>query len=103
MSMRLACVPLFLIASALLYYGTTMLFLVPASPGHYFDQNLLLYGILPTLLSVALLVTVGWLWVRTGGSVFLGKAIGRSFSLAVAAIVHFWIGLIIMADLRQGS
>ena len=78
-----------------------MLFLSPSIPGHYFDLKLLLYGVLPTLLSAALLVTVGWLWAHSGGSVNLGKAIGRSFSLAVAGILLFWIGLIVIADVKH--
>lgn len=100
--MKLVCASVLVIASVLLYYGTTMLFFVPAQPGHYFDLNLVIYGMLPTLTSAALLVAVGWLWVRSGSSLTLKKAIGRSFSLAIAGILIFWIGLIIMADLRQG-
>jgi len=101
--MKLVCIPLFIAACVLLYLGSGMLLVMPGYPGEsYLVRERILYGVLPTLLSAALLVTVGWLWVRAGGSVSLGKAIGRSFSLAVAAILLFWIGLIIMADLRQG-
>ena len=79
-----------------------MLLVMPGYPGEsYFAVERILYGILPSLLSAALLATVGWLWVRSGSSVTLKKAIGRSFSFAVAAVLLFWIGLIIMADLRQ--
>jgi hypothetical protein len=102
MPIRLVCVPLFIGACVLLYFGSGMLLVVPSIPGHYFDLKLLLYGVLPIVLSATLLATVGWLWTRSGGSLNLGKAIGRSFSFAIAAVLLFWIGLIIIADLRQG-
>ncbi len=78
-----------------------MLLLVPSIPGHYFDLKLLMYGVLPTLLSAALLLTVGWLWTRSNRSIRLGRAIGQSFSFAIAAVLLFWIGLIILADIRN--
>ena len=102
---KLACIPLFVVACALLYYGTGMLLFVPGYPGENYLKSLFsgrfLYGVLPSVSSVALLVTVGWLWDRSNGSRDLAKAIGRSFSLALGAIVLFWIGLIVVADFRH--
>lgn len=80
-----------------------MLLVVPGYPGEsYFAAKRMLYGILPTLLSVALLFTVGWLWTRSGSSVGLGKSIVNSFSRAVGSLVLFWIGLMIIGGIRQG-
>ena len=89
----------------LLYFGITMLLFVPGYPGESYLKSLFagrfLYGVLPGTLGVALLVTVGWLWDRSNDSRNLGKAIGRSFSFALAAILLFGIGLIIVADLKH--
>jgi hypothetical protein len=60
------------------------------------------YGVRPALASVALLIAVGWLWDRSSGSLDVGRAIGRTFLFAAAAIVLFWVGLIIVADIRNG-
>ncbi len=94
---------LFAGACVLLYYGTTMLLLVPGYPGEtFFAAKRMLYGGLPTLLSAALLVSAGWLWTRSGSAVSLRKAIANSFSWALGAVVLFWIGLLIVAGIRQG-
>ena len=85
--------------------GTTMLFLVPGYPGESYLKSLFagrfLYGVLPTIASTVLLVIVGWLWDRSNGSPDVVKTIGRTFSSAVAAILLFWIVMIIIADLKH--
>ncbi|HEV8415296.1 MAG TPA: hypothetical protein VGQ49_17020 [Bryobacteraceae bacterium] len=105
--MKLVCVPLFVGACALLYYGSGMLLLVPGDLGESYLKSLFggrfLYGVTPTLASAVLLVIVGWLWDRSNGSPDPLKTIGRSFAFAGGAIALFWIGLIIVADIRGGS
>lgn len=94
---------LFIGACVALYYGTGMLLVVPGFPGEsYFALKRMLYGVLPTLLSAALLLASGWLWTRSGSGINLRKAVANSFSLAVGAVVLFWIGLLVIASIRQG-
>jgi ABC-type dipeptide/oligopeptide/nickel transport system permease component len=104
--LRIASVPLFIAGCVLLYYGSAMLFLVPGDPYESYWQSMFtgrfVYGILPALASVILLMFVGWLWDRSSGSLDLGKTIGRAFLFAVGAIVLFWIGMIIRVDIRDG-
>lgn len=103
MRLKTICVLLFLGACFSLYYGSGMLLLFPATPGEgYFAAWRILYGVLPTLLSAVLLVVVGWLWTRTGSAVGLERAIGNSFSWAIGAVLLFWIGVLIIAGIRQG-
>ena len=93
---------LFIVACISLYYGTAMLFLVPGYAGEsYFAANRMLYGLLPVLLCIVLLVFCGWLWTRSGSAVNLWKAIANSFSWAVVTVVLFWIGLLVVAGIRQ--
>jgi hypothetical protein len=94
---------LFAGACIALYYGSGMLLIVPGYPGEsYFAAKRMLYGILPTLLSAVLLVSAGWFWTRSGSTVSLRKAIANSFSWAVAAVLLFWLGPLIVAGIRQG-
>ncbi len=64
----LVCIPLFVAASLLLIYGSTMLFLVPGYPGENYFGSLIegrfVYGVLPFVSGVAMLVTTRWLWSR---------------------------------------
>ena len=84
----------------MLYYGSAMLWAVPAFTG--FDAtNLIVYSVLPTLLSATLLIAVGLLSARTRSLVIAKKTIGIAFSRAVAAVGLFWIGLIIMSNLAH--
>jgi hypothetical protein len=85
----------------LLYYGGVMLLLVPRAIGEsYFATGRVLYGVLPVLLSAALLIVTGWLWTSSGSSTELRKSIANSFCWAVGAVVTFWITLIIIARFR---
>jgi len=102
--MKLACIPLFVLSCALLYYGSGMLLLVPGNIGESYLRSLFagrfLYGVVPTLASAVLLVIVGWLWDRSKGSADPVTAIGRTFAWAGGAVVLFWIGLMIVAGIR---
>jgi hypothetical protein len=94
---------LFTGACVALYYGSGMLLVVPGYPGEsYLVAKRMGYGILPILLSAALLTSAGWLWGRSSGTVSIRKAIANSFSWAVGAVILFWIGLLIVASIRQG-
>lgn len=97
---KLWSVPLFIAACVLLYFGSTMLLLVPSYRGESYFAGRIEYGVLPTLGSIVLLITVGWLWARAT-SMSLGKSIGWAFAGAIAAIALFWIGLIIVAGVEQ--
>ena len=84
-----------------LYFGTGVLLIVPGATGEpYFDRRMLAYGIAPTILSVMLLLLAGWLWSRAGGPAGIGTYIKRAFQGAVAAVVVFWLGLIVVAHLQ---
>ena len=100
--MRAVSVTLFVLACALLYYGTAELFFVPRHlHDSYFTPARVLYGVLPTLLSSALLTSVGWLWARSHGSTNFRRPIIAAFRWAIGAVFLFWVGLIIVADLRR--
>jgi uncharacterized membrane protein YidH (DUF202 family) len=76
-----------------------MLLLVPGYPGeNYFAAKRILFGVLPTMASVAILVLAAWLWSRSREAVNLGKSIVALFLSAIGAIVLFWIVVIIRAS-----
>lgn len=84
-----------------LYYGAVMLLLVPQFPAeHYLVWGRVVYGILPIILSVALLTLAGWLWRRAGGSLTLGTYIKRAFLGAVGLVVLLWAVLVVIAHLQ---
>ena len=100
--MKIVSILVFIGACVLLYFGSGMLMVVQGYPGEgYFAPRRILYGVLPTILSAALLVSVGWLWTRSDSAVSLRKAIANSFAWALGAIGLFWIGLLIVASFRQ--
>jgi hypothetical protein len=102
MQLKFASILLFAAACLLLNFGTGMLFVVPGYPGEgYFVTKRILYGLLPTVCSAALLVAVGWLWSRSSKPEDYMKYVKRSFLYAMVAISLFWLGLIIIADFRQ--
>jgi hypothetical protein len=96
---------LFLGACFLLSGGAAELFMIPGDAGESYLKSLLtwrfLAGVLPTLSGVGLLTLVGWIWDRSNGSLNLRKAIESAFAFAVAAIVLFVIGLMIVLQIRQ--
>ena len=61
-----------------------------------------LYGTVPFLTSIGTFVAVGWLWSRPGDSAHLRLSIERAFVAGFAGVALFWIGLIVIADIRQG-
>ena len=91
---------MFMGGCALAYFGVTMLLFVPVYRGDSYLKTLflvrVLYGIIPAACGVALLVTVGWLWDRSNGSRDLSKAINRSLSFGVGAILLFWLVVILL-------
>ena len=103
--MKLACVPLFIGACALFYFGSGMLLVVPGDPGENYLKSVFtwrfLYGVVPTVSSAVLLVVTGWLWSRSEGSANPTFFIGRAFACAIGAIVLFWLCLLIIAGMRQ--
>lgn len=100
---RVTTVLLFGAACFLLYYGGTMLLFVPGYPGEgFFVAGRLLYGVLPFVAGLALLVGVGWLRTRRNASSGLWRSVGRTYSWAAGFVVLFWIALMIIAGVRQG-
>ncbi len=65
------------VACLCFYIGPTTLPLLP--PGNdessYWDRGRVVYGVLPTILSVGLIVLAGWLWSRGGRHASLGTYI----------------------------
>ena len=104
MRMKIISGTLFVGACVALYAGTVMLLFVPGYPGEtYFAPKRMLYGIPPTVLSIALLVTAAWLWTRSGSSTSLRKAIANSFSLALGILLLLGIVLLIVGGIPQGT
>ncbi len=98
-------VALFLAACALLYYGSVMLFLVPGSPHEaYFQRNRVIFGVLPVLLSLGLLVAVGRVskgLANERRSVRGG--IVNLFAYAIVAVVVVHLGIMVLAGFLQRS
>src|ERR1017187_2199321 len=95
---------IFVIACVALYAGAVMLLFAPGYPGEsYFAPKRMLYGIPPTLLSITLLVTVGWLWTRSGSAISLRRAITSSFLWAIGILTFSGIVAVIIGGIRQGN
>jgi hypothetical protein len=90
---------LFAVACLLLAYGSAMMLFVPGTLGHYFDRNLVLYGLVPVVLSAALLGTVGVLWVKQTNASSIATAIAKTISLGVATV---WLFYIVMGLVAAG-
>jgi hypothetical protein len=92
MKLKVVCAPIFVAACILLYMGTTMLFLVPGSPGESYLQSLLggrfFFGVVPAVASVILLFVVGWLWNLSKGSPDIILAVARTFFRQLAQSSH---------------
>jgi hypothetical protein len=103
--LKLACVPLFLGGCFLLCWGAVTLFMIPGDVGESYLKSVLTWrflpGVLPAVSGMGLLTLVAWIWDRSSGSVNLRKTIESAFALAVAAIFLFWIGLMIVLQIRQ--
>jgi hypothetical protein len=93
---RIAALPFFVAACVSLYFGSGMLLLVPGYPGEsYFAKERFIYGVLPALLSIGLLMVTAAIWVRSGISMTFRDAASLAFALAVTTIILFWVGLIL--------
>lgn len=83
--------------------GTTMLFLVPGDVGENYLKSLVRgrfrWGVLPTVTSTLLMPLIGWLW---NGAREMRRSTKIAYMLASGAVLLFWLGLIIVADIRNG-
>ncbi len=79
-----------------LFYGAVVLVFY-GQPG----QSLGLYGLVPTLVSFALLAAGGRLWSRFGGQAPLGIYVGGAFVAAAALISLIWIASILLFRSRH--
>jgi hypothetical protein len=78
--------------------------LLPGVPGGaYLDRDTILYGVVPTLLSVVLLFSAGWLWKSSGGQASLGVYVARAFLFAVSLVMLFSLSLALIAQLLQST
>jgi len=78
-----------------MFYGAVVLVFY-GQPG----PSLGLYGLVPTLVSFALLAAGGRLWNRYGGQP-LGIYVGAGFAAAAGLIALIWIGSIAVFRLRH--
>lgn len=102
MPLKITAGILFAAACLALYFGAGWLFVMPRFPGEsYFTLERMVYGIGSMLLTVALLVSVGWTWTRSGSGPTLRKAISNSFRWAMAAVALFWLVLMVIGGIRQ--
>ncbi|MEO8662819.1 MAG: hypothetical protein ABI693_30445 [Bryobacteraceae bacterium] len=90
---------LFIVAVPLLYYGVTMLLLVPGYPGeHYLSVGRLLYGGGPTLASIAVIVLAAKTW--SARRVHVQSRIAVLLLLATLCVLGFY-GLLYLIAARQ--
>lgn len=101
--MKVASIFLFAAASLLLYYGCVMLFIAPGTPGgQYFSSGRVLYGVIPTVLALGLLLLATWLWpVSNVSLIAFGKRFKNILSWTLAGISLFWIFLILLTAIRN--
>jgi hypothetical protein len=101
--MKAAIVVLFLAGCFLLYYGGTMLLLVPGAPGEaYLNWDRVRYGGIPFVIGLGALVIGGRVWgrARAGG---WQRGFGAAGAVVLGAVVVV-IGcgvLILLATRRQ--
>jgi hypothetical protein len=89
------------IACFLLYYGATMLLMVPGYPGEgYFAKGRVIYGLLPMVTSLVLILLCAWLWSRASGTDFF-LCVWRTICWLVGSVVAFWLVLFVIAGFRQ--
>jgi len=62
---------------------------------------LVVYGLIPTLLSLAVLAAGGRLWSRSGNQAPLGIYPGAAFLTAVGLIALIWVGSIVAFHFRR--
>jgi len=94
-------VALFVVACCLMAYGGTMMFFVPAPLGHYFDRNLVLYGITPLVTSLSLFATVGALSAKQNSSSgAVVRSIAQTTAFGVTAVIALYLVVVVIAALR---
>ncbi len=91
MWMRLACIPLFIAACALLSVGAFFLFFGWSLHWHDLGFSPLLFGDLPAFSGAVLLLFVSWLSSRANGSKNLPRSVAKVFLSAVCVTTVFWI------------
>ena len=103
MPLKITAGILFAVACLSLYFGAGRMAVRRARfPGEsYFTLERMVYGVGSMLLTVALLVSVGWTWTRSGSGLTLRKAVGNSFRWAMAAVALFWLVLMVIGGIRQ--
>jgi len=93
------------IGTAAFYYGATMTFLVPGTPGEsFFQKDRVIFGILPLLAALAILSLAGWLFLRS----VKGSAVSKSTTLPtmiayciLGAIGALWLCFIAVAIINH--
>lgn len=90
-----------LIACFLCYYGGTMLLIVPGYTGeNYFAHGRIIYGLLPMVTSLLLVLLCAWLWSRASGSDFV-VSVCQTICWLVGLVGAFWLVLFVIAGFRQ--
>lgn len=98
--MRIALAIVFFAAACfMLYYGSTMLLLVPGVPGGmYWTRERALYGLFPAGSGLGLLGLAAWVSISSRPTaVALLRRIYILFVLAVACIIAFWAVVVLRA------
>lgn len=86
--MRAAIVVLFLAGCFLLYYGGTMLLLVPGAPGEsYLNWDRVRYGGIPFVISLGALVIAGRMWGRLRSRRDVGPHFGSAGAVVLGTLV----------------
>jgi hypothetical protein len=100
--MKAALVVLFLMGCFSLYYGGTMLLLVPGSPGEVFlNRDRILYGGIPLVVGVGAVMIAGQLWGRANSS-GLRRRFGASAAVVVGTlVVVVGYGVLILLAIRR--
>jgi hypothetical protein len=76
-------------------YGAVLLAMGERGPA------LVAYGLIPTLLSLAVLTAGGRLWSRSGNQAPLSIYVGAAFVAAVGLIALIWVGSIAALRLQH--
>ncbi len=89
------------VACLFLYYGATMLLMVPGYPGEeYFAKDRIVYGVIPAAVGSALVLLSSWLWSRASGVEFWLCA-KRVIRWLIGLVMGLLVILIVIARFRQ--
>jgi hypothetical protein len=98
---RATIVVLFLAGCILLYYGGTMLLLVPGAPGEsYLNWDRVRYGGIPFVIALGALVIAGRMWGRSRGGVEQRFGSAGAVVLGTLVVVIGYGVLILLASRR---